>query len=396
MTKKKFLFLTADAGFGHRSASNAVMQALCDLHGNECECKTVNPVFEPTTPLIFQRSQSGYDDMVRHNAAFYEFSYKVSDSVPASNVVSNFVTLFLYKTMQEILAEYRPDAIVSTYHMYQKPVNMVQSLAHSNIPTFMIVTDLSDVHKLWFQRNPEKLFVGSELVRNEAITCGFPAEKIVVSGIPVNPHIAREKRSKNELRQKLGWRSDLTTLLAVSSPRVEHMLENLESINQSGLAVQLAVAAGGDQVLYERLRQMNWQIPVHIYNYANNITEMMQAADVLISKAGGLVTTEGLACGLPILLIDSLPGQESGNITYVCQNQAGVSVQNPGELVDTLRQWLQDEGRLLNQYAEHSKRIGKPEAAYQIAEIVWQRVNEQRLHPNKPASRLTFPRILVR
>ena len=391
MTKKKFLFLTADAGFGHRSASNAVMQALYDLHGEDCECKIINPVYQQSTPLIFRRSQSGYDAMVKHNPMLYEFSYKVSDSIPASNMVNGVATIFLYKSIQEIFADYRPDGIISTYHLYQTPLKTVQTLTRCRIPAFLIVTDLSDVHKLWFQRSPEKLFVPTERVRDEALACGFPEEKIVVSGIPVNPSIAREMRSKLEIREKLGWRSDLTTVLAVGSRRVEHMLEHLTAIDAAHLPVQLVVAAGGDQELYTQLKQRTWQIPVQFYEYAANISEMMLASDVLISKAGGLVTAEGLACGLPIILIDSLPGQESGNVTYVCGSGAGVTVQGPQDMLKTLALWLQNEQKVLKQVAAHSKQLGRPAAAYQIAELAWQGVEEYQAHSVRSVRHPLFP-----
>ncbi|MCE1252328.1 MAG: hypothetical protein LWX83_02140 [Anaerolineae bacterium] len=372
MTKKKFLFLTADAGFGHRSASNAVMQALNDLHGRDCECQIINPVYQQSAPYIFRRSQSGYDAMVKNNPVLYKFGYKVSDSIPASNMVNGVATLFLYRTIQEIFADYRPDAIISTYHIYQTPLKTVQTIKRCNIPTFLIVTDLSDVHKLWFQRSPEKLFVPTNRVRAEALACGFPGDKIVVSGIPVNPAITREKRTKTEIRRALGWQPGLTTVLAVSSRRVEHMFEHLLAIDEARLPVQLVVAAGGDRDLYDRLNRRNWQMPVHFYDYAGNIGEMMLASDVLISKAGGLITSEGLACGLPIILIDSLPGQESGNINYVCQNGAGVTAMDPRELLETLSLWLKDGQKVLNEVASCSRTVGKPAAAYQIAEMAWQ------------------------
>jgi UDP-N-acetylglucosamine:LPS N-acetylglucosamine transferase len=79
----------------------------------------------------------------------------------------------------------------------------------------------------------------------------------------------------------------------------------------------MIVVAGGDDDQYMRYQQSEWHVPTRIYNFVDNMPQFMHAADGIICKAGGLIVTESLACGLPLLLVDVLPGQEEGNADLV-------------------------------------------------------------------------------
>ena len=98
---------------------------------------------------------------------------------------------------------------------------------------------------------------------------------------------------------------------------------------------------------------------------------MMKAADIIVCKAGGLIVTEALACGCPLILIDAIPGQETGNADYVVQNGAGDLARSTMEVLETVSHWLMNGGQLLRQRAENARRLGRPDAAYEVANAVW-------------------------
>ncbi|HEX7974067.1 MAG TPA: glycosyltransferase [Anaerolineales bacterium] len=375
--KKQILILTSDTGFGHRSASNAVADALAECYWQSCQTDVINPIIERPAPYFLRNSMRDYDKTVRSSPSFYRFTYEAINLPVIHTVLEGAFTAFLYKGMRAILDEFCPDAVLSTYHIFNAPVGAALARAHASTPFYTVVTDLSAVHKCWFQPSPDKFFVPTAAVRNEAISEGIPAEKIVISGIPVNPEIAREKRKKADIRMELGWDPGRTTILAVGSRRVSHLIEHLEAIDRCAFPVQLVIVAGGDDVLYRQTKAIAWRIPVHIYNFVENLPTMMRASDLLISKAGGLIIAEGLACGIPAILIDYIPGQETGNIAYVCDQQVGILAKSPSHLLTILDDWLQDGASKLNRFAVNSGRAGKPEAAYQVAKILWQAVQNQ-------------------
>ncbi len=371
---KRLLILTADAGFGHRSASNAVGQAFTLLHGAEGEVFIVNPVFDNAAPAFIRKSQQDYDHTVVQNPVLYSFSYKISDSIPASMMVNATMRVLLNKTMGRIVEQYQPDYVLSTFHFYQSALAPILRAQPRLIPFFSVVTDLADVHQLWFEGSPDILFVPTESVRKQALSSGLPEQRVVLSGMPVDTAIAMETRPKEEIRVSLGLEPDLPVVLVVSSNRVrrDHLEQLLQSVNCCGKPFQLAVISGGDSVLFADLNRINWNIPVHVFEYTRSMPAFMRASDLLVSKAGGLITSEALACGLPILLIENLPGQEEGNMRFLCREKAALAVSDPASFSREIDDLFSNQQSRLKEMAANASRIGKPEAAFTIAETIWQ------------------------
>jgi 1,2-diacylglycerol 3-beta-galactosyltransferase len=374
--QKSILILTADTGFGHRNASIAVADALKEIYGIGCDCKIINPIFDRPAPFFLRNTMRDYDETVRKRQAFFKFTYDLSELPVTNFVLEKTIAALLQKLMQSLVEEIQPDAVLSTYHLYNPAIRAALSSIHSSIPFFTIITDLAKVHSFWFQSSPDKIFVATDTVRAEAISRGIDEEKIILSGIPIHPKFTQYTRNKTEIRSNLGWSTELPTILAVGSRRIGNLLQHLVVLNDLRIPVQLAVIAGGDDESYCQLQSMKWHIPAHLYNYVDNISSMMHAADVLISKAGGLIITESLACGLPILLIDFIPGQETGNIAFVCKNQTGAMVQTPKDLLLILENWLREDQKLLKMIASNAARTGRPNAAYQVAETIWEAIQD--------------------
>ncbi len=378
--KKKILILTADAGFGHRSAANAIAAAILDSCGPSYECKIINPVDDPRTPEIIRKPQVDYDRTVLDSPFTYHLSYRISDSYPASMVVQGFIAQFMVRLFQDILEAYNPDVVISTYLIYNTSLRSALKRNKMDIPFFVAVTDLA-VHHLWFQPGPDKLFVPTEEARQKAILSHVPPQKVFVSGLPVDPRIAQEKRSKIALRQSLGWNPELLTVLAVGSKRVADLFSKLEVINRCDIPLQLAIVAGGNNELFNTVRSATWNVPVFCYNYVRNLPEMLHAADLLITKAGGLITSEALACGLPVIFAAAIPGQETGNAEYVCERFAGVMAKTPADVQETLSWWLKNDRKVWAQFVRNARRLGRPDAAYQIAREVWEVTTERTRKP---------------
>ncbi|MEA4907824.1 MAG: hypothetical protein GYA17_01025 [Chloroflexi bacterium] len=368
---RKLLILTADAGFGHRTAANAVAAALEDLYGEKCQIKIVNPLEDRRTPFFLRDSQSDYDKIVRNMPELYRFGYDASDALLPSAIVESALTVLLYEVIHDIIRDFNPDGVLTTYPLYQAPLSAVLTIMGKPVPILVVVTDLVTVHRLWFNNHVDACLVPTEAVHKLALSYNIPEERIVITGIPVNPAFVNERRQPAELRTALGWRTDLTTLLAVGSRRVENLLPALNVVNHFGIPLQLVVVAGRDRELYEQLQQVEWHIEHRLYEYTENIPAMMKASDAVICKAGGLITTESLAAGLPMLFISAIPGQETGNAEHVIQNGAGDMALEPMEVLETLSHWMMDDQKLLHRRAENACLLGKPQAAFMAAKLLW-------------------------
>jgi 1,2-diacylglycerol 3-beta-galactosyltransferase len=371
--KKRFLVLTADAGFGHRSAANAVEAALLETHGEECAVDIVSPLDDPRVLPVLRNSGSDYDRLVREMPDLYKIGYEISDARVPTAMLEGALIVMLYEVLRDVMDRVKPDAIVTTYPLYQSPLGALSVIRRQHVPLITVVTDLATVHHIWFNEAADECLVATPTVRDLALASGFEADRVHITGIPVHPSVIRESRAPTAIRNALGWpdRTDIKTVLAVGSKRVGNLQGVVRALNHSGLPLHLVVVAGGDDELYHELQSEEWHVPAHVYNFVDNMPELMHASDCVICKAGGLIVTESLACGLPLLLVDVLPGQETGNADYVIQGGAGELSPTPLDGLETLCHWLLGGGVGLAQRAENARRLGKPRAAYDVAERAW-------------------------
>jgi 1,2-diacylglycerol 3-beta-galactosyltransferase len=368
---KRILILMAGFGFGHHSAANALSEALKETYGQNCVVEIVNPLDDERAPAFLRNEQENYDRMVREMPDLYKLGYQVSDSPAASNLIESAVTLLLFTLLRDIVHVHQPDVIVCTYWLFPAILSAVFDSENRRIPIITVVTDLGAVHNLWFSQKTDLCLVPNQFVYDLAVEAGLSAGKIKITGIPVHPDLAKGKVDQASIRLSLGWNPDLFTVLVVGSKRVGNLYETLRGLNHSGLPLQLAVVTGGDEELYNSFSQIQWHREAHLYNFVTNMPTLMRAADCVLSKAGGLIVTEALACELPLILINAIPGQEAGNVGYVVEGGAGDVAQDPLEVLEVMCHWLENEQELYNQRCLNARRLGYPQAANDAAGLVW-------------------------
>lgn len=368
---RKILILTADAGFGHRAAANAVAAALRERHAAACDVAVVNALEDRRAPALLRRAQDDYDRMVREVPDLYRIGYEASDGTLPVSIVEQALIAMLYAALRDVLQQEQPHAIVTTYPLYQAPLAAIFALSREYIPVLTVVTDLATVHGLWFNDDVEKCLVPTAAVFNKALENGLPAERVEITGLPVNPALARPI-DRARVRARLGWRNDRIVALFAGSKRVQRLEPVAQALNHTGLPLELALVAGGNAELRDRWAAETWHLPAHVYGFVDNMAELMQAADFIVCKAGGLIVSEALAAGLPLLLVEAIPGQETGNAEHVARGGAGVLVNEPLEALMTVFHWLDGHGAELAQRTRRARELGMPQAADRVADLAWE------------------------
>ena len=277
--RKQILVLTADAGFGHRSAANAVAAALEDSYGESCDVEVINPLDDRRTPSFLRSSQTDYDKFVRQMPNFWKLNYKFSSATVPAAVLERALTVLLFSVIRSIVKDHHPSAIVSTHPFYMAPLNAYITLRNLNIPYLTVVTDLTHVHRLWFNRGADYLLVPTQETYEQSLTRRFSAERSKITGIAVNPAFVTEMRTADEIRAELGWTPGVTTVLVVGSKRVKNLINVLHVLNHSGQRIQLVVVTGGDDDLYAELSAMQWHHETHLNNFVTNLPQFMMASD---------------------------------------------------------------------------------------------------------------------
>jgi len=370
INKKRVLILTADAGMGHRSAAEAIKKALEIRYLDQCEVMINNPLNHPKVPSLFHDSQSDYDEIVKNLPELYKLGYRMSDATLPVTLMEGGFTMLLVSVLRTILKELSPDLIILTYPIYQAPLKVIQQSSKNKVPIMTVVTDLVTVHQVWFNTGVTCCTIPSKSAYQRALKAGLSTDQVTQTGIPVDPEILMLKqKDKSELREELGWESKPTTLLVLGSPRLSSLTDIIQTLNYSGHDIQFALVTGGSDTLYNEFKAIDWQHPVTIYDFVDFVPKLMRAADIILCKAGGLVVSESLASGLPLILVHAIPGQEKGNVDFVVENEAGQLCQTPLEVLKTLALWLKNDHEVLRTVAEKAEQLGRADAAHKIAEV---------------------------
>ena len=372
MQPTRILILTADAGFGHRSTANALCRAFDLRYGDAAQVIVVNPLDESTAPPLMRSAESDYDKLAREWPQFYKLGYKMSDLSLTTSVTETAYVIMMYEPIARLMKQHAPDIVVVTFPTYQYPVAAHRRLMGSGTPIATVVTDLVSLQKMWFSQSVDLCLVPTQTAADLALERGLDPDVVHVTGLPVNPSLAVSPATKAEARRALGWPEDKFTVLAVGSKRVERLDAFTHVLNHAGFDLHLAAVAGGNEQLYAALTATEWHIPATIYDFVSNMPDLMHAADCIVSKAGGLIVTESLACGLPLFLTQVIPGQETGNAQFVVEGGAGELTMEPLLFLEAMAHWLADGGRLYQERAANARRLGRPEAAFVAAELSWQ------------------------
>jgi processive 1,2-diacylglycerol beta-glucosyltransferase len=221
----------------------------------------------------------------------------------------------------------------------------------------------------------------------QLVSRGIPSEAIRVTGIPIDPRFG-QSIAIEPLRQNLSVNSGLPVVLVMGGGLgmgpVARIVRALKRIRKP---MHVVILTGKNEKLRERLQQDIERLPdlpahVQVLGYVENVFDYMRAADLLVTKPGGLSSAEALACGLPMVIVHPLPGQEMRNSKYLVQHRAAVRVIEEGNLSRIIEDTLSNV-TALRSMSHAGRRLGRPDAASQAAglvlDLLWQAPAEQGL-----------------
>lgn len=247
------------------------------------------------------------------------------------------------KRVLDVVNDYQPDIIVGIHFFSVASISNLKEKRLISSKTVAVNTDFV-VHPIWAHRNIDLYIVASDILAEELARHGAPPGKIVPAGIPIDPDIWRY-RGKKEARRKLGIDPVLPTVLIMGGGLGMGMAESFKKLRRFPNPIQIIAVAGKNKELYKTLRRLSLKSvhPVRLFEYVDFVNLLMSAADLLISKAGGMTISEALALGLPLIIVDPLPGQEEYNSAYVTTAGAGIKVRKVRGLLPVLKKALVKE-----------------------------------------------------
>lgn len=363
----RVLIIYTRAGGGHVSAAKSLIEALEYRYGSGVICEMVDALKE-YAPKPLDRAPEAYNQLIKA-PQLYRQIYELSDGKRRSKMVTDSITRYSRRGVAKLLLEHPCDIIVSAYPFAGAPILDALERQNNDTPMITVVTDMVTIPPVWLDTRATLTIVPTEPALHQAIIAGLPRERIKKIGLPVSRKFVAAS-DKIETRRSLGWPTESRiVLLMAGGAGVGPLGLIAQSIIRAGINAIPVVITGKNRRLAESMRSKSWASDAMIYDFVDNIATFMQAADVLVTKAGPGTIAEALNTHLPMILYSRIPGQEEGNVEFVAHTGAGYWAPKPVELVHTLRYLFSDDHALANAAAA-AKRLSTPKATDEIAQLI--------------------------
>lgn len=364
----RVLILSASAGAGHIRAAQAIERAL-NVAGAAREVRHVDTL-DYTNRLFRHLYSKSYLEMVNKAPELLGWLYDKLDKPWQGERQRLMWSKLNTRPFVKLLNQYRPDLVVCTHFLPSEIISWLKATEQLDTRQAIVVTDM-DVHAMWLCRHFEQYFVALDETRVHLAKLGIPADKITVSGIPIDPLFAEDK-DKNTMRRKLGLDEDRTTILVSAGGfgvgPIEHLVASLLELKHCAQVVAICGKSAELKAQLERTAaQVAAQSPVrlHVIGYTTAMDEYMSAADLMVGKPGGLTTSEALAKGLVFVIVNPIPGQEERNADHLLEQGIAIRCNNLPVLAYKIDALLDDCERFARMQA-NARAFARPHAARDI------------------------------
>jgi 1,2-diacylglycerol 3-beta-galactosyltransferase len=359
--------LTGNMGGGHRSVARSLAEAFEGL-------ALVIPLYliDDYAPFPFNAMSATYGPWVNYAPWLWRLAYRFGASRERVEWAELATYPLVRRKISPPLITTWPDLVISVHPLQiNLPLRILRS-AGNRAPFISVVTDPVSPPVAWFCSDVDLCVVATEPARRAALANGMDPSKVEVIGLPIRRAFTETHgSSRPDVRAALGLRADLPlVLLTGGGAGIGKLLPTARTITSQladgGTPAQMAIIAGNNEVLQRRLRSEPWPIPVTALGFVENMAEWLAATDLLITKAGPTTLAEAACAGVPVLITGFVPGQETGNVTWIQEHNAGVFAPDIGQAAQLVSEWLRPGNPHLAEMAARARAIAQPDAASQI------------------------------
>ena len=377
----KILLLYAKVGNGHLKAAESIKAALESMDKNiQIEYEDG---LEYSSVLTNKLIIKGYASLARTMPKFYGTIYTSSDTQDMNAVgeINKMVNKALTIRLKKMIRKKNPDIIISTHPFVSHMCSYLKKKGKTKAKIISVMTDYG-IHNMWLEGHEyiDKLMVATTEMKADCIReYDVPMSKVVVTGIPVSSRFSETYDKQKEL-EELGLTYGKTTLLffaggGLGLGKSEGIFEELIS---SDYDFQLIAVTGKNEKQKARFEKLakDSDKNIAVLGYTDKVPELMYASDFVITKPGGLTSTECLAMRKPMIIINPIPGQEEQNSIYFTNNGTALRTYK-NEPIEHVLDIAVNNKKRVEQMVEMCKVIGKPNSSTDIANEVIKLYNEE-------------------
>lgn len=371
---KKVLIFYASYGGGHLSAANAINEYIKNNYPNiETEIidcmKYVNKHLEKLTTVA-------YKEMAKKAPWAWGIIYYTSQHGLVAEL-SSTSNKILARKLNTLLQEYMPDLIISTHPFASQMCSYLKKHNKINCKIASIMTDFAP-HDQWLvgKKCIDYFFVAHNKMKEDLIKKKVPAEKIFATGIPLsNKFLLNFDRT--EILKQFGLKENKKTILFFGGGEFglgkTKTLKVLSSLLNDFDNIQIVAISGKNVKMKNKFQELadnsSMSEDIKIMEYTNNVPELMSVSDLVVTKPGGLTTSESLASGLPIIVINPIPGQEFQNAEFLEEKGVEIWIKSSTNINETLHSLLNNPEKF-KQMKVNAKLLAKKYSTRDICKIL--------------------------
>ena len=371
---KKILIFYASYAGGHLSAANSIKQYIDD-NFSDCETKLIDCMLYVNKP-INRITTTAYKEMVKKFPWAWGEVYSHSQKGPIAHISSTANNL-LAKKLLKLLKEYNPDIVISTHPFGSQMVSYLKRKALIECSLSTIITDFAP-HEQWLvgKEQVDYFFVSHEKMREKIINSNIPENKVFSTGIPLSNKFLMHY-NKVSVMKSFGLNPNKPVILFFGGGEFglgrEQTIKIFKSFIQHINNNQIVAIAGKNEKLKEAFSSIVHSLQVEdvvkVLPYTNQVPELMSISDLVVTKPGGLTTTESLASGLPIIAINPIPGQEEENAKFLENAGVAIWLKKHNDYDEIIKNLLSDRDKL-HKMKVNTKLLAKKNSTRDICNII--------------------------
>ena len=359
---KKVLLMTLSTGGGHNYAAASLANRLSELG---FETAKSDP-FKEQDKVLDVLISDGYMKLAKTSPGLYGQFYKAADKDRVNEAVIRMIKLKCEKGILQIIEGHAPDIIISTHPILTFILGALKEEGRLDLPLLSVVTDFEGHHTYTAKHKYIDVYItGSQHTKNDLILRGVPAAKVFPYGIPIRQEFYQPKPERDP-------DAPFTILLMGGSMGVKLMEKVLKKILQMPQEMRVIAVCGNDEAMHQRLVK-RYEEGVEgkdlvIHGFYSDIAGLMDQADLLVSKPGGLSVSEAIAKKMPMLIPYLIPGQEAANADFLDAEGAAIKVENISHIPSIIT-LMMEQPYILKTMQENMESIARTHSLSAIMEI---------------------------
>lgn len=349
------IIFSVSVGYGHNQVAKALQDEL-EEHGHTVR---VIDALDFVSPFFSRVILESYLRMLRFSPSIYGRLYDLAEE-PAFFDFTSVINNLLSSSFKKLIAEFMPDVIVCTHPLPTGLLSALKSKLAINLALVAVMTDYT-VHHLSVHPAVDLYITASPKLNYQLKHNGVPEDRVAPIGIPVRKRFTKPP-SKSKARRSLGLVNLPTILIMGGGLGMGASPELIRVVDHSLSDCQILVVTGKNESLYKELSTTTFTNDMQIFGYVDNIDFHMAAADLLVTKPGGVTTSEALSIGLPMAFISPIPGQEWRNSAFLVEQLVAIQFE-VATLAPKLVDLLSDPLRLACM-SKLAKQLAKPNSTH--------------------------------